>query len=228
MYLLALWLLSACDIKEQEDSKQTVQFFVETIDKIELEPEKLIEHCMELPDEERKEQCFLIGIDLLREKSFKKTETVCRALPPKIKSECFFRLAEKTLILEHCQETKGLEDQCYMHLLIHRLDDNKIKSFEQGVEVAERYSIPLHRGTYNSIYNYLLNLSKIVKINECEETRYPEICEEAAIILYRQRIKYIELTDPDPCNAQNRLPHFDHTVLKKEQSDFRKRVCAEK
>ena len=225
---MVLWLLSSCETKQLEDPRQTVQFFVETIDKIEIEPEKVIELCLEIPDEDRKEQCFLIGIDLLRDISFKKTEKICRTLPSKIKSECFFRLAEKTLHLEHCQETKQFEDQCYMHLLIRRLVDNKIDSFEQGVEVAERYSIPLHRGSYNSIYNYLLSLSKIVKMTQCEETQYPEICEEAAITLYRQRIKNIELTDLDPCSAQDRLPHFNYPILKKEQRDFLKRVCKEK
>ncbi len=220
---LFVLLFLACD---KESDNNTVQFTVQTIENVRTHPEQTVSLCRKIIDLDYQEQCFLIGLDVLREKSIEQTALLCQESPKTLQEECFFRLAEKSLSKEHCLQLELLQDRCLMHLLNRRIVERRITSFEEGALVAEEYSLPLHRGTQNVIYHYLLSADKIVYIQKCKKEEYPQACEEAAITLYLRRLRDLEVNTSEPCQAIEKFPHFDHARLKKEHQYFTDRVCS--
>ena len=166
-----------------------------------------------------------MGLDLLSDYPTQQMEQLCHQLPIALQEECFFRLAERSLSIDHCSQTAVLKDRCLMHLLQKRITEEEIRSFAEGEAVAEKHGLPLHRGTHNVIYHYILSRDKIVYINQCALERYPQACEEAAITLYLRRLRDLETNASDSCSAITEFPHFEHARLKKEQQYFQKRVC---
>lgn len=225
MFVFLLVFLIACS--EVDAPRDTIQNTVQIIQNISAHPEKTADLCTELNETEHKEQCFLIGLDLLSTQSVEKTEVLCQKIPKSFQEECFFRLAERSLSQKHCLRLEDLRERCLMHILNRRIVEKKITSFAEGIAVVTQNSLPLNRGTYNVIYHYLLSKHKTVHIDQCQAEKYPDICEEAAIILFLKRLRELEVKSTAPCLAITNFPHFEHPRLKAEQEYFMKKNCLE-
>ena len=90
--------------------------FLTIVEKVQQNPQQAISICSSLSQQKQKEDCLLIGVEKLRKVNVAATEEICEHLEQN-RGECFFRLAEVSESVQHCDKATPFQEDCQLHLL---------------------------------------------------------------------------------------------------------------
>lgn len=199
--------------------------FLTIVEKVQQNPQQAISICSSLSQQKQKEDCLLVGVEKLRKVNVAATEEICEYLEQN-RGECFFRLAEVSESVQHCEKATPFQEDCQLHLLTKILQQQKIETVQESLPVLERLSLSIEEPNPKTVlYRHLLAKEKPLPIQNCQRYPHPQACLLAAEGLYVDRLRYARDTNRFPCDNLGALEHSNHPTLLREYNRFHQEVC---
>jgi hypothetical protein len=222
MAFLLCQLLIGCS----GNSNTTALHYLNILEKVQKNPSKASLFCAEVTDLDKREECLLSAVELLRKKDQPTTEAICLEMKTTKRGECFFRLAEVSQKIAHCAQAIPFQEDCKLHLLTKKLITSKVTTIRETKTILDQMSLSFDSPhTKTVVYRHLLSKQHPIPIQNCITYPDAEECVMAAEGLYVDRLRYARDTNTFPCNDLGKLDHQSHPVLKKEYNRFQGEVC---
>ena len=222
MAFLLCHLLIGCS----SNSNLSTLEYLDILEKVQQSPAQASSLCETVQNLEKRDECLLSAVELLRKKDREKTEDLCRKMATSKRGECFFRLAETSQDMSHCTQAKPFQEDCQLHILTKQLMLAKVTTLDEAMPILKRLSLSLQdANTKTVVYRHLLAKEHPIPIQQCSQFPHPKACEMAAEGLYVDRLRHARDTQSFPCAELGALDHQNHSLLEQQYSRFHKEVC---
>ena len=179
--LLCSLLLSCAGTNEEAAASASAEGaqFTALLTAVNQTPDDTLQLCAGLTDAELYGECIVAGVEALPAAATSQAQEFCTAIDAQQaavpRSECFFRVAERSLRPELCEQSQLFEEDCRMHLWTRSLRSSLPKQAAPGeveTDVSRRaaefgFEVSDTR-PWVALYRVLLGRMKPMKRSTCD------------------------------------------------------------
>jgi len=211
MMMLAL-LYVGCEAPSPEI---TVLDKAQILEQIEQTPLKAKALCSQIAEASQREFCIQFALQALPKDALNVTRELCSTLEGTAKGECWFQVAERSLLMSDCALAIPFVKECHLHLTYSTLVNSKATTWEELEQVASEYGMdPSSSKDGVILYQYWFrNISPLMKA-DCQAFPNPEWCRKAMELLYFGRLKNWDMDSGSSCDPiSTKIWHGDQILF---------------
>ena len=198
-----------------QSESMNVRDKAQILEQIEQTPLKAKELCSQLQEPSQKEFCIQFALQVLPTTALDVTRELCSTLEGTAKGECWFQVAERSLLMSDCALAIPFVKECHLHLTYSLLVNSKATTWEELEQVASEYGMdPSSSKDGVILYQYWFrNISPLMKA-DCQAFPNPEWCRKAMELLYFGRLKNWDMDSGSSCDPiSTKIWHGDQILF---------------
>lgn len=210
----------------QSTSETTVQQKVDILEQIEQDPFQAKQLCGQLEPSQR-EFCIQFALQALPKDDVVHLRELCSSLEGNAKGECWFQVAERSLDIRDCEQAIPFEQDCYAHLALQQLLKEEPQSWSEVVRIIHQSRLDVTHPRFGMMaYQYWFHETSVLNLSDCQTMSNPQVCRQAMVSLYLQRLKEWDLDPKASCDSiPEKLAHSEQIVLKSSFQEVFQRKC---
>jgi hypothetical protein len=197
------------------------------LDQIEQDPLKAKELCSQLKESTQREFCIEFALQALPKDELQVTKSLCDTLEGVSKGECWFQVAERSLLMSDCERAIPFVAECSLHLTLSALLRSEPTTWVEVEQIAKEFMVDGASTEHElMLYQYWFrNVSKL-QVATCLDMTNPTVCRRALITQYLQRLKEWDMDPKSSCDVlPHKIAHGDQSALKEPFEAVVKKKC---
>ena len=226
VYILVVGLVGYLGCTPQSDS-MNVRDKAQILEQIEQNPLKAKELCSQLKESTQREFCIEFALQALPEDELQVTRSLCETLEDTSRGECWFQVAERSLLMSDCAQAIPFVSECSLHLTLSALLGSEPTTWEEVERIAKKYSFDGGTTEHEMmLYQYWFRNVSSLQVADCLDMTNPKLCRRALITQYLQRLKEWDMDPKSSCDAlPKKIAHGEQIALMKSFEEVLKRKC---
>ena len=198
-----------------QSESMNVRDKAQILEQIEQTPLKAKALCSQIAEASQREFCIQFALQALPKDALNVTRELCSTLEGTAKGECWFQVAERSLLMSDCALAIPFVKECHLHLTYSLLVNSKATTWEELEQVASEYGMdPSSSKDGVILYQYWFrNISPLMKA-DCQAFPNSEWCRKAMELLYFGRLKNWDMDSGSSCDPiSTKIWHGDQILF---------------
>ena len=197
------------------------------LDQIEQDPLKAKELCSQLKEPTQREFCIEFALQALPKDEIQVTRSLCETLEDTARGECWFQVAERSLLMSDCAQSIPFVLECSVHLTLSALLRSEPTTWAEVEQIAKEYSFDGVSTEHEMmLYQYWFRNVSRLQVADCLDMTNPTLCRRALIGQYIQRLKEWDMDPKSSCDAlPDKIAHGEQIALMKPFEEVFKKNC---
>ena len=200
---------------ETQSPEITVLDKAQILEQVEQTPLQAKALCSQIAEASQREFCIQFALQALPEDALDVTRELCSTLEGNAKGECWFQVAERSLLISDCALAIPFVKECHFHLAYSTFVNSKATTWEELEKVATEYGMdPTFLKDGVILYQYWFRDRSPLDMSECQGFPNPNWCRKAMELLYFGRLKNWDMDSGSSCDPiSTKIWHGDQILF---------------